>query len=636
MIRKIWTALLFALLMLAAAAGMAEEAEDLTPWCAFGASSAKTKYNRMTDGNAETYWASKEGKHSWLEITTPVGKPAAAVYLAFRNRPDSYAVQVKTDGDWETVAEGTDGIYHAFHEIPGGAEKIRIYATGDRKQAIGFTEIRVFGAGEIPDSVQRWEPMPESADTLVIAGRWDGETGLQGALRQELAEGKTVALACLTYIGPAERAETLNRLWDEGLRIHPVFGGFKDVKKRTVDGEYKALGGKDKVSAWVGGVMKDTKAETVIFPDPEDEDAHILTRTAGDAARDVVKKTAGVREAYAVRTNGSSAQILSEEEIAAAAATPVPVPAAVPSGPWNPADHLDASVIAVLPELNERGYLDEGEFIHTDEENGLYIYITPTLRVIVRQMYDPNETDRKHPLVWFDAEIWCDAAAGELPQSFFFNPEKPNSKKSHVPEIAAQYNAVFACSTDYYIYRIQQPYPTGIEVRNGEIIFDDRFTDPAKVETRFPNYDTLAFFPDGHIECHPCYEWSAQDYIDHGAYDVFSFGPCLVRDGELTDRVVNGNSAYNPRMGFGMVEPGHYVILLCEGRVARSKGVQWQRFGQMFKDRGCTLAVNLDGGQTCVMSWLGKQMNQVDKNVARGREVNEILAFGISETAYGQ
>ncbi len=654
MTRKLFGIILCAFLLIIAAAGLADQAEDLTGQCTFSASSSKGKYARMTDGDSATWWATKDRKHNWLQITAPEGKTIGAVSLHFRNRPDSYEVQVQQGKDWETVAVGQDGIYHAFHEIPGGAAGIRIYVPSAKKQALGFSEIMIFGEGEIPDHVQRWETSAEGAEVMILAGRWEGETTQQEALKEALGEGKTTVLACLTYIGPEERAEMLNRLWDEGLRIHPLFAGFKDSKKKTLASQYKALGGKDKVKAWLSDVFHQIQPDTVALPDPEDETAHPLTRAAGDAGCEVLNSAAGsaVQHAYILRDGGEKKWVHGEtantQEPDTDAATgegngAVPAETAEPAADekatvigggdeaWDPQEHLAPEAVAVLPELNRRGYLDEGEFIHRDDENGLYIYIDSTLRIVIRRLYDPNLSDKRHPLVWFDAEIWCDVAAGELPVTRMANAEKPNSTKMTVAENALQHKAVFATSTDYYIYRIKQPYPTGIEIRNGEVLFDDRFTDPAKVETRFPNYDTLAFFPDGHVESHPCYEWSAQDYLDHGAYDVFSFGPCLVRDGELTERATNSNDAYNPRLGFGMVEPGHYVMILCEGRVKRSKGVQWQRFAEMLQERGCRIAVNLDGGQTAVMAFMGEKLNEVDVNVKNGRETNEILTFGISD-----
>ena len=90
----------------------------------------------------------------------------------------------------------------------------------------------------------------------------------------------------------------------------------------------------------------------------------------------------------------------------------------------------------------------------------------------------------------------------------------------------------------------------------------------------------------------------------------------------------------NPRYAIGMVEPGHYVAILCEGRIKRSKGVQMQQIAQMMQERGCSMAINLDGGQTCIMCFMGQPLNQIPKltdKTGKVRPTSEILAVGTSD-----
>ena len=146
-----------------------------------------------------------------------------------------------------------------------------------------------------------------------------------------------------------------------------------------------------------------------------------------------------------------------------------------------------------------------------------------------------------------------------------------------------------------------------------------------------PNYETFAILDNGDAESYLSTDYTAEQYIADGATEVFTFGPCLVRNGELTEYLQHAHTSYNPRMALGVAEPGHYVAMLCEGRLPRSKGVQMTTLAQMMKDRGCTTAVNMDGGQTAVFSFMGKQLNQVSEDMPRGRKSVELLAFGTSE-----
>ncbi len=279
--------------------------------------------------------------------------------------------------------------------------------------------------------------------------------------------------------------------------------------------------------------------------------------------------------------------------------------------------------------LNERGFLDQGEYVFADDENGRYFYVNGTLRVqIMRTLEEP---DPKHPFYCFTTHIWCDVGAGELPTTVYNDPEKPKSGKEFMRNIALNNKVVFATTTDYYIYRIKQKYPTGIEVRNGEVIFDD----PHRLEYihgSMPTYETLALYRDGHADSLPNKDKSAPEYVEEGAVQVYSFGPCLVKEGKLTRYSLElTNKSYHPRLAIGVAENGHYVVVMCEGRIQRSKGVQMAYLAELMMREGCTLAVNMDGGQSAAVAFMGHQINQVWSTQPNGREQADILAFGTSE-----
>ena len=300
-----------------------------------------------------------------------------------------------------------------------------------------------------------------------------------------------------------------------------------------------------------------------------------------------------------------------------------------------PGDGAETRFAVVTPpewadvELNGNGFLDSGEYIFADDENGHYLFVNRTLRVVIERTIE--EPDPKHPFYCFTANIWCDTGVGELPVTVYNDPEKPKSGKEFMRNIALNNKVVFATTTDYYIYRIKQKYPTGIEVRNGEVIFDD----PHKLEYikgSMPTYETLALYSDGHADSLPNPDKSAGEYVKEGATQVYSFGPCLVKDGKLTEYSLNlTNTSYHPRLAIGVVEDGHYVVVMCEGRIKRSKGVQMKYLAELMMRNGCTLAVNMDGGQSAAIAFMGHQMNQVWSKQPNGREQADILAFGFSD-----
>ena len=731
---KILLPILLILLLLAVPA-MAEEAENLTAGLTVKVVDKPGKTGAITDGSYKSYWESSEIKGPWVVISSD--KPIYGLYLCFRQMPETYVIQKANGDDWVTVAEGGEPRYHhVFFELDG-LKKIRILSTMEKKQAMGFNEIYAFGAGEVPDWVQRWEEPVEKADLLFLVAHPDDELLFTGGAIPTYAveKGRNVAVAYLSFSNTTRRSEALNGLWAMGIRNYPVFGPFSDRYAKTGKAKdaYKEAGGKQKVLDWVSELYRRFRPEVVVTHAEDGEYGHPQHKMVADAAKECFALAADpvqspesyqaygtwqvkklylhlygegadqtvldwdqplsafngktgaelAAEAFAlhVTQKGMGTKIRGKfveftvedtgrkmfpydhfglqsttvgpdeakndflehigetENPAATDEQPEETETTELTGGTEDADEPERITVSFSdvtpPEwadvtLNDRGFLDEGEYIFADSENGHYMYVNRTLRIVIERTYEVP--DRKHPFYCFTANVWCDIENGEYPQCVFNNPDPEQRNKSKnfafIKDIAANSRAVLATSTDYYTYRISQPYPTGIEIRNGEIIIND----PRKLQRSMPTYETLALYRDGHAESWSNEEKPAEEYIRDGALQVYTFGPCLVKNGELTEYILNrANESYNPRLAMGVAEPGHYVLVMCEGRIARSKGVQMRTLAKMMLERGCRLAVNLDGGQSAVITFMGKQLNQVVKSDPKGRLEGEILAFGFSD-----
>ena len=69
-----------------------------------------------------------------------------------------------------------------------------------------------------------------------------------------------------------------------------------------------------------------------------------------------------------------------------------------------------------------------------------------------------------------------------------------------------------------------------------------------------------------------------------------------MRDGEIQDVDKDAYNYQEPRSCIGVVEPGHYVGLLVEGRKSHSSGATLSQCAEILYNMGCTDAINLDGG----------------------------------------
>ena len=241
----------------------------------------------MTDGKYTTYWESNKIRHPFVTISSE--KPIHGLYLCFRQMPSAFEIQVPAGEEggeekWVTLTEGDTRFQHTFYALDG-VRQVRIWSAQESSHKIGFNEIFVFGEGEIPDWVQRWEETEEKADILFFSAHPDDELiFLGGAIPTYAAEKqKRVVVAYLSWSNTTRRSEALNGLWSMGVRHYPEFGGFQDSYSKNAKEAYKKLG-KDKVLSWVTGLYRKHRPEVVVTHDLNGEYGHGQHKMMADAA----------------------------------------------------------------------------------------------------------------------------------------------------------------------------------------------------------------------------------------------------------------------------------------------------------------------------------------------------------------
>lgn len=184
--------------------------------------------------------------------------------------------------------------------------------------------------------------------------------------------------------------------------------------------------------------------------------------------------------------------------------------------------------------------------------------------------------------------------------------------------IAAGNNAVFAINGDYYGFRSD-----GVVIRNGTLYRDE------------PARDGLALLSDGTLQTYNEEETSSDELLAEGVQDTWSFGPILLKNGEVAGDFSNveidknfGNRSIqgaNPRTGIGMIAPNHFLFIVVDGRSSGySRGMTLTEFANLFKDLGATEAYNLDGGGSSTMYFMGRVVNNpLGKGNERG--VSDII-----------
>lgn len=185
-------------------------------------------------------------------------------------------------------------------------------------------------------------------------------------------------------------------------------------------------------------------------------------------------------------------------------------------------------------------------------------------------------------------------------------------------DMAEDNNAIFAINGDYYGFR-----DGGYVLRNGVAY---------RGTVRSGDNDALVIDKDGDLSVVAEGEVSLDSLSTKGAWQVLSFGPGLVVDGKI---VVNSSSevakatSSNPRTAIGQISELHYIVIVSDGRTSESAGLSLLQLAQELRDRGCTVAYNLDGGGSSTMYFNGEVINNPTsgRSIAE-RKVSDIVYIG--------
>ena len=184
-------------------------------------------------------------------------------------------------------------------------------------------------------------------------------------------------------------------------------------------------------------------------------------------------------------------------------------------------------------------------------------------------------------------------------------------------ETAEENDAILAINGDYYGARND-----GYVIRNGYLYREEA-----------SDREALVIYPDGSLDVVRESEVTAQELLDGGAYQVLSFGPGLVRDGEvdIDPEYETGKAvAENPRTGIGMIEPLHYVFIVTDGRGSGSDGLTVRELAELMVDLGVQVGYNLDGGGSSTLYFNGEVINDPGsgKGKSKERSVSDIVYIG--------
>ncbi len=226
-------------------------------------------------------------------------------------------------------------------------------------------------------------------------------------------------------------------------------------------------------------------------------------------------------------------------------------------------------------------------------------YSSPDLSITVNEVNDGNVTYYVADIYVRDITCFQTALASDTYGSGF---------RDSITGMAALKGALLAVNGDYYGNTSE-----GVVIRNGTIY-----------RANPTDCDVCVLYWDGTMKVMPGSAFSVEEAVENGAWQAWTFGPALLdSNGEILTEFASPSRiiSANPRTAIGYYEPGHYCLVVVDGR-GESAGITLPQLSRLFHSLGCTAAYNLDGGNSSIMVWGNEVINNPSGG---GRESSDAL-----------
>ena len=242
---------------------------------AFADESAGVLPCTLTAENGTPVWQlsdqNRSTKLDWSggTLTVESTEPITGLYLIWDRPPESWT---GTAGS-QSLSGGEYGFLHEYLPLESPVTRAELtLPEGSR-----CCDVYAFGAGELPDWVQQWQPPLADADLLVLPTHADDEHLFFGGTMPYYAGelGKKVQVVYFTnhWAEPYRPHELLDGLWTVGIRNYPVMSSFVDQYADSLD-YARTLYDEEEAVTWQVQQLRRFKPEVVVGHDVNGEYGH--------------------------------------------------------------------------------------------------------------------------------------------------------------------------------------------------------------------------------------------------------------------------------------------------------------------------------------------------------------------------
>lgn len=183
------------------------------------------------------------------------------------------------------LPDRTNQIYRGTYEIPDGTKRLHIRVNG----AGGIAELRVYSAEQTEH--QDFSPLTENVDLMVFSAHLDDELlWFGGAIPYYAGIGKKVGMVYMTRTGWVRRNESLNAMWECGVRSHPVYLNLKDERIDSYE-DTVSHWGHDEALGMVVETIRRYKPQVIVTHDLGGEYGHNQHKLTANLLTEAVKLT---------------------------------------------------------------------------------------------------------------------------------------------------------------------------------------------------------------------------------------------------------------------------------------------------------------------------------------------------------